>query len=85
MLKRLLSRSGKAGRLRSILLIGLIPAVLGLLVANWSPTETLEMNSLDLLFQLRGPRTPPGDVCVVAIDDASASSSSRGSMWWRRP
>ena len=53
-------------------LLGLIPGLLGWAALAWPVTASLETRyGLDLLFKLRGPRPVPGNVCVVAIDDAS--------------
>ena len=57
---------------RSGLLLALIPGVLGVLLTYWPPSATLEKaGGLDNLFLLRDVRTPPPEVCVVAIDDDS--------------
>jgi adenylate cyclase len=57
---------------RSGLLLALIPGVLGILLTHWAPAVSLEKaGGLDTLFQLRGQRTPPPEICVVAIDDDS--------------
>lgn len=53
-------------------LLALIPGALGVALLHWPPAISLEKRGgLDKLFALRGTRTPPLDVCVVAIDDAS--------------
>jgi adenylate cyclase len=54
------------------LLLALIPGLLGIGLTHWAPSASLEKaGGLDQLFLLRGPRTPPVEVCVVAIDDDS--------------
>ncbi|HEX4824356.1 MAG TPA: adenylate/guanylate cyclase domain-containing protein [Candidatus Polarisedimenticolaceae bacterium] len=63
---------------RSGLLLALIPGVLGVLLIHWAPSATLEKaGGLDNLFLLRGTRTPPPEVCVVAIDDDSYTEIGR--------
>jgi adenylate cyclase len=44
---------------------------LGVVLLYWSSAANLENNGLDLLFLVRGPRPPPTEVCVVALDDTS--------------
>jgi adenylate cyclase len=57
------------------LLLGLITGVLGVLASLIPFVSGLEEKAgLDWLFTLRGPRTPPADVVVVAIDKPSADS-----------
>jgi adenylate cyclase len=46
--------------------------VLGILLSHWPPTESLERDGLDLLFQLRGAQPPPDGVCMVALDEDSS-------------
>jgi adenylate cyclase len=59
-------------RTRTAFLLALIPGALGVALLHWPLTVSLEKRGgLDKLFLLRGPRTPPSDVCVVAIDDDS--------------
>lgn len=59
-------------RTRSGLLLALLPGLLGIALVHWAPGANLEKGpGLDNLFRLRGKRTPPADVCVVAIDDDS--------------
>jgi adenylate cyclase len=70
-LLRFASRGGKAKRLRAALLIGLGVGLLGIGLDSWPVTSNLESTGYDLLFALRGPRTPPADVVVVAIDNDS--------------
>jgi adenylate cyclase len=57
------------------LLLGLIMGVVGVL-ASLVPfvTDLEEKAGLDWLFTLRGPRRPPPDVVVVAIDKPSADT-----------
>ena len=62
---------GPAAGIRAALLLALIPGLLGLCLVVWPPTSVLENQGLDLLFLLRGPRTVPPDICVVAIDEDS--------------
>jgi adenylate cyclase len=57
---------------RSGLLLALAPGLLGIALTVWPPGITLEKSGgLDNLFLLRGPRRPPPEVCVVAMDNAS--------------
>ncbi|MDE3175338.1 MAG: adenylate/guanylate cyclase domain-containing protein [Pseudomonadota bacterium] len=42
---------------------------LGQLVGRRSPLDGVEYLTLDWRFRLRGPRPPPGEVVIVAIDD----------------
>jgi adenylate cyclase len=59
-------------RTRTAFLLALIPGLLGVGLTYWGPTVNFEKSSgLDALFVLRGGRTPPPAVCVVAIDDDS--------------
>jgi len=59
-------------RTRTAFLLALIPGLLGIALTHWAPSISLEKaGGLDRLFALRGPRTPPSEVCVVAIDDVS--------------
>jgi adenylate cyclase len=63
---------GSFRRARTALLLSLIPGLLAVGLIHWAPAATLEKNGgLGNLFRLRGLRTPPSDVCVVAIDDES--------------
>ena len=62
----------KLRKLRSGLLLALIPGLLGVGLTFWPRAITLEKaGGLDQLFQLRGQRVPPDSVLVVAIDNAS--------------
>lgn len=55
------------------LLLGILTGLSGMLAANLPLLQTLEENTgLDLLFKLRGTRTPPDEVVVVSIDKHSA-------------
>ncbi len=56
-------------------LLGMLTGILGIL-ASCSPfvLGLEEKAGLDWLFTLRGPRTPPSDVVVVAIDKLSADT-----------
>lgn len=59
-------------RLSAGLLLGLIPALLGVGLVRWPLTAGVERNyGLDLLLNLRGRLPLPAGVCVVAVDDAS--------------
>ena len=71
---------------RSGLLLALIPGILGIVLTHWPPAVSLEKaGGLDQLFLLRGPRTPPPQVCVVAIDDASYGVQNRdNTLAWPR-
>lgn len=67
-----MASSKKLHRTRSGLLLALLPGLLGIALVHWPTGVTLEKHGgLDNLFRLRGPRTPPSDVCVVAIDQPS--------------
>ena len=61
----------RPGAFRAAVLLALIPGVIGVLLAHWPPTESLESTGLDLLFLMRGVRPEPPGVCVVALDDDS--------------
>ena len=64
-----------AGCLRQALGLGLLVALAGILAAMSPWTPGLEENvGLSTLFHLRGPRPPPADVAVVAIDRSSAEA-----------
>ena len=73
-------------RTRSGLLLALIPGLLGIALTHWAPAVTLEKGGgLDNLFRLRGRRTPPPQVCVVAIDDDSYTVIGRDkTLSWPR-
>jgi len=59
-------------RARAAILLALIPGLLGIALTRWDAASSLEKaGGLDRLFALRGLRTPPAEVCVVAIDDSS--------------
>jgi adenylate cyclase len=59
-------------RTRSAILLALIPGLLGIALTYLAPAVNFERRyGLDTLFTLRGVRTPPPEVCVVAIDDDS--------------
>jgi adenylate cyclase len=59
-------------RTRSAILLALVPGALGVAMTYWAPAVNFERShGLDTLFSLRGVRTPPPRVCVVAIDDKS--------------
>ena len=76
----------KLRRTRTALLLALAPGLLGIVLTRWAPAVSLEKaGGLDTLFQLRGPRTPPAEVCVVAIDDASYDEVGRDkTLGWPR-
>ncbi|MGD8875076.1 MAG: adenylate/guanylate cyclase domain-containing protein [Gammaproteobacteria bacterium] len=62
-----MTRQGKA------LLLGILTGLFGVVVSSLPVTHALEESiGLDLLFKLRGTRTPPADVVVVSIDKLSA-------------
>jgi adenylate cyclase len=73
-------------RTRSAILLALIPGLLGIALTYWAPAVNFERRSgLDTLFTLRGVRTPPPEVCVVAIDDDSYGVIGRDkSLAWPR-
>ncbi len=58
---------------RTALLLAFLPGIAGLALVHWPPAAFLERTGLDLLFLLRGVRSAPESVCVVAIDDSSYS------------
>jgi adenylate cyclase len=64
-----MTRQGKA------LLLGILTGLFGVLVGSLPVMHALEENTgLNLLFKLRGPRTPPENVIVVSIDKLSAQA-----------
>jgi adenylate cyclase len=64
-----MTRQGKA------LLLGILTGLFGVVVSSLPVMHALEESiGLDLLFKLRGTRTPPADVVVVSIDKLSARS-----------
>jgi adenylate cyclase len=71
---------------RSGLLLALIPGILGIVLTHWALAVSLEKaGGLDQLFLLRGTRTPPREVCVVAIDDDSYGVLGRdNTLAWPR-
>jgi adenylate cyclase len=73
-------------RTRTAFLLALIPGILGIALIRWAPAASLEKaGGLDRLFELRGTRTPPLGVCVVAIDNDSYKSLDRDStLPWPR-
>ncbi len=73
-------------RTRSAILLALIPGLLGVALTYWAPTINLERRGgLDTLFSLRGVRTAPLEVCVVAIDDDSYEVIERDpTLAWER-
>ena len=72
-------RLGWAGVLRPMAL-WVIPGLIGLGLLQWPATTGLEYLGLDQLFRLRGPRLPPQNVCVVAIDDESYAEMAANRM-----
>jgi adenylate cyclase len=77
-----------APRLRLILIGGTAVLLLGLQLATSlssasNPIERLELGARDTMMRFRGVRQPPGDVIIVAIDDASFNWT--GYQWpWPR-
>jgi adenylate cyclase len=73
-------------RTRAAFLLALIPGLLGVAFTYWGPAVNLEKRGgLDALFALRGRRTPPPKVCVVAIDDDSYKVIGRDpTLAWSR-
>jgi adenylate cyclase len=73
------ARAAEEGMRRGALLIGGLTALL--LVALWgrelAPFGTLEGETLDWRFALRGPIAPSGEVVIVAIDEASIRALGR--------
>jgi adenylate cyclase len=64
-----MTRQGKA------LLLGILTGLLGVAVSSLPVMHALEESAgLDLLFKLRGIRTPPAEVVVVSIDKPSAQT-----------
>ena len=52
------------------ILLGLFTGILGIVASLFPFVLDLEEKAgLDWLFTLRGPRTPPSDVVVVAVTD----------------
>jgi len=70
------------------ILLGLFTGILGILASLVPFVLDLEEKAgLDWLFTLRGPRTPPSDVVVVAVDKPSADTlglSVEPDKWPRR-
>jgi adenylate cyclase len=68
-------------------LLGVLTGILGILATTVPLVFDLEEKAgLDWLFTLRGPRTPPSDVVVVAIDKLSADTlglSAEPAKWPR--
>jgi adenylate cyclase len=64
-----MTRQGKA------LLLGILTGLLGVVISSLPAMHALEESTgLDLLFKLRGSRTPPADVVIVSIDRLSAQA-----------
>jgi CHASE2 domain-containing sensor protein len=70
---------GWAGVLRPLTL-WLLPGLIGIGLLHWPATTWVEHLGLDPLFRLRGPRLPPQNVCVVAIDDESYAEMAANRM-----
>jgi adenylate cyclase len=81
-----MSRPRRLSRVRSAVLLALIPGLLGIALLRWPPAATLEKaGGLDNLFLLRGERPAPPSICVVAIDDESYGVIGRDSkLPWPR-
>ena len=59
--------------IRKIIIAGLIMGFFGVTASLLPFVNNLEKNTgLDLLFKLRGKRTPPSEVIIVSLDKASA-------------
>jgi adenylate cyclase len=73
-------------RIRSAILLSLLPGLLGIGMTRWDKTVRLEKEQgLDRLFAIRGIVRPPQNVCVVAIDDTSYGVIERDpTMAWPR-
>jgi adenylate cyclase len=73
-------------RTRAALILALIPGAIGIALSYWAPGISLEKaGGLDRLFALRGPRSAPPEVCVVAIDTISYNIVGRDSAQsWER-
>ena len=71
---------------RSGILLALIPGLFGIALTSFAPAINLEKaGGLDILFALRGRRTPPSEVCVVAIDRDSYKVIGRDeTLAWQR-
>ena len=55
--------------------LGLLVGMLGVVINPWGVMLRLETSlGLDWLFAIRGPRSAPADVMVIAIDDRSAKT-----------
>jgi adenylate cyclase len=63
-------------RLRGLLflLVGLGTAGLVLVLWGFGALDTLERNSLDARFSIRGDRTPPRSIVLVAVDDVTTNA-----------
>ena len=59
-------------RLRKALILGGLTGLLGLALGLFLPFHLEENIGLDLLFNLRGTRTPPPEVIIVSVDKVSA-------------
>jgi adenylate cyclase len=78
--------SQRLRRTRAAVLLALIPGLLGVGLLRWDPAASLEKAAgLDRLFALRGLRTPPPQVVVVAIDYVSYGVFEReATLGWPR-
>src|SRR5689334_22636060 len=69
------------GRLHWAWAIGFL--ILGLAIGWWQPGATsavpaaIEGRALDVRHVVRGPRTPPSDFVIIAIDDKSLDQLQR--------
>jgi len=54
-----------------------------LMLANSPLFSVLELKGSDVLFRLRGPLAPPGEIVVVAIDEPSLAEISKQWPWPR--
>ncbi|HEX6228054.1 MAG TPA: adenylate/guanylate cyclase domain-containing protein [Solirubrobacterales bacterium] len=64
------------GRRRGVLafvLVGALAAAIGIATYAADAFRTLELNSVDTRFSVRGTEEPPSEVAVVAIDDVTFS------------
>ncbi len=59
-------------RLRKALILGGLTGLLGFALGLFLPLDLEESIGLDLLFNLRGARTPPPEVIIVSVDKTSA-------------
>jgi adenylate cyclase len=71
---------------RSLLLLGVAVSAVccGLAVSATSALNRLELDSIDARFSVRGAETPPPQLAIVSIDDASFDHLPRWQDWSRR-